>query len=877
LVDPADGDEARAGQAIAASSGLSFVKSLGDGMVVLRAADGERADTAALSIRAAMQRAGIAAAAADDDQASAAAVAATPSSLVSQAVTAAVASARVRLVEEDRILRTLAVASECPSGTSCPGLWGMTAIRAPQTWALVAGAQAPASFTVRGSVIDTGGQYEHVELDTQLDRSSGVTFWAGASVGDGSDDHGHGTHVSGTIAGEEEKKRKKRKRKRREGRERRGRRERPKKRSQKPPTPKKNQKTGKWGGSSGGIAGIVGSPSSLAHCKFLSAEGSGYTSDAILCIKHLASKNAALVINNSWGGTGRSQALFAAIRDYVCNKGGIFLAAAGNDGALLSDNGGTYPARYSIEVGGECVLPVAATDSNGALAWFSNYGPEVQLAAPGVGIRSSVWTNTSTTATAAWSGTSMATPHVTGVALLLKNAFPSLTGTQIKQILISTATGSVSGIAGGILNAEAAFLEAQRVAGDGGGGGSTPPPPPPPPPVLTCLGTKTIQLSAADNNCDTGVAVRAEHVYTASTSTGQPTVADTVTPPIGSWLSAGDSVVFVASLAGAGSCSTTVSVVGCPVEQAPDQVACFSPTYTLTPGQCRGIVPPENDLFVLTGGSGRGSNARGTVGTSLPADGLLGPGVHLVVVTATAGGAHCTSTVTVQPCVPVVVPTTTRAPVRLPTAAGTCLASTDDATSSLVTAATLGRGAIGINVRTIAARRSGGDGGAPASTPLKPGKYNVQVVYPGGVVSSFSTAAVNIGVGDSEAPVASLKPTVAVDARGYICAVAASARATSACLNVATTGTASVVQVSDNCGAQALTRRVACSSGTCPARAPAANSQKVCVPVSATSGRVEASYSLTVTDKSGRSATVSIPIAAYHSSKRPAGVTCYSA
>jgi len=172
-------------------------------MVVLRAGDGDatRASTAALSIRAAMQRAGMAGGS-GATAATAATPTTTPSSLVSQAVTTAVSQARVRLVEEDRLLRTLAVASECPSGTSCPGLWGMTAIRAPQAWKLVAGATAPATFTVRGSVIDTGGQYEHVELEGQLDRSLGATFWAGASVGDGADDHGHGTHVSGTIAGE---------------------------------------------------------------------------------------------------------------------------------------------------------------------------------------------------------------------------------------------------------------------------------------------------------------------------------------------------------------------------------------------------------------------------------------------------------------------------------------------------------------------------------------------------------------------------------------------------------------------------------------------------------------------------------------------------
>jgi len=207
-VDPPDGDETRAGQAVAASAGLEFVRSLGDGLVLMQAKDDPaRASSAADALRAAMQRAGTAFP--DDGGAGASAsVASTtslppPSSLVSQAVASAVASARVRRVEPNLIMRVQATASEC-SSTSCSGLWGMTAIRAPQAWALVGGALAPVAYTVRGSVIDTGVQYDHVELDTQMDRSLGATCVGGRCVAGayGSDDAGHGTHVSGTIAGE---------------------------------------------------------------------------------------------------------------------------------------------------------------------------------------------------------------------------------------------------------------------------------------------------------------------------------------------------------------------------------------------------------------------------------------------------------------------------------------------------------------------------------------------------------------------------------------------------------------------------------------------------------------------------------------------------
>lgn len=419
-------DPAEAAQAIAAASDLTYVKDLGDGFVVLEAkGKPARASTSRLAIRAA-------AAKVNAGQA--------PTSALAQAVS----RARVASVEEDYIISAQATASECTS-TGCSGMWGMAAAKIPAAWNLIPGTAAPATKTVLGSVIDTGAMHNHVELMGQTDPSQSITYSGGAVVGDGSDDNGHGSHVSGTMAA-------------------------------------------KWGGALGTIAGVTGAAPGLVECKFLNVNGTGYTSDAVLCIKHVVSKNAHAVINNSWAGGSFSSALLSAIRS-VCSAGGLFVAAAGNNGLDLTANNGTYPAYYSASVGAECVLPVAAVDSTLTLASFSNYGPAVPIAAPGVGIRSSVFSATSTSAEATFSGTSMAAPHVSGVALLLRNQFPTLTGAQTKAVLIQSASMTVKAyngtrtIGGGLLNAEAAYNAALALTG----GSATPPPPPPPPPSSSPL------------------------------------------------------------------------------------------------------------------------------------------------------------------------------------------------------------------------------------------------------------------------------------------------------------------------------------------------------------------------------------------------------
>src|SRR5262249_33950829 len=149
--------------------------------------------------------------------------------------------------------------------------------------------------------------------------------------------------------------------------------------------------------------------------------GSGNAADAIDAILY-AANNGARVMNNSWGGGGFSQALRDAI-EYAQQHNVVFVAAAGNEG---SDNDATpsYPASYDVPN----VLSVAAYGPTGALASFSNFGRQtVDLAAPGVDILSSVPGNSYKT----FSGTSMATPHVSGVAALLLARNPQATYRQV--------------------------------------------------------------------------------------------------------------------------------------------------------------------------------------------------------------------------------------------------------------------------------------------------------------------------------------------------------------------------------------------------------------------------------------------------------------
>lgn len=168
--------------------------------------------------------------------------------------------------------------------------------------------------------------------------------------------------------------------------------------------------------------------------KFLDSQGQGSTSDAISAIQY-AINNGASVLNNSWGGGNFSQALHDAIV-IAYNARLTFVAAAGNS-SNNNDATPTYPSNYDVPN----VISIAATNNGDTtIASFSNYGKQtVHLGSPGVSILSTLPGNSYGLS----SGTSMATPFVSGLAALLKWENPEINGYQMKTI-ISTSANKVS-------------------------------------------------------------------------------------------------------------------------------------------------------------------------------------------------------------------------------------------------------------------------------------------------------------------------------------------------------------------------------------------------------------------------------------------------
>jgi len=163
--------------------------------------------------------------------------------------------------------------------------------------------------------------------------------------------------------------------------------------------------------------------------------------------------------NNSWGGGGYSVALLDAITRGA-RQNILFIAAAGNGGSDgVGDDNDTapgYPSGYNtaaVGAGYDAVIAVAAIDKVGGKAGFSNYGATtVDLGAPGVG----VWSTTAFNTYESYSGTSMATPHVTGAAALYASNNPGAPAATIKSAILNSAvaTPSMSGktVTGGRLN-----------------------------------------------------------------------------------------------------------------------------------------------------------------------------------------------------------------------------------------------------------------------------------------------------------------------------------------------------------------------------------------------------------------------------------------
>jgi len=303
-------------------------------------------------------------------------------------------------------------------------------IDAPEAWDVQNGAS-----NIIVAVIDTGVRYTHEDLagnmwinpgeipgngidddgDGYVDDIHGINTVN--NTGDPNDDHGHGTHVSGTI--------------------------------------------GAVGNNNVGVVGVAWRVQIMA-CKFLDPSGNGFISDAIKCMDYARSKGAKIV-NASWGTTSFNSAALRDAIDSLRQAGIIFVAAAGNS---AEDNGVNpiYPASYDLDN----IISVAATTRTDELASFSNYGATtVHLGAPGAAIFS-CW-NGSDSDYRYNDGTSMAAPHVSGTCALLMAHYPNENYQQIINRILSNVDPlpSLAGKCrtGGRLNLQKAL------------GGSAPPPP----------------------------------------------------------------------------------------------------------------------------------------------------------------------------------------------------------------------------------------------------------------------------------------------------------------------------------------------------------------------------------------------------------------
>ena len=273
------------------------------------------------------------------------------------------------------------------------------------------------------AVLDSGVDYTHLDLINNMwvrppevaeytDDELGTIddqhgYNAVDNSGDPMDDNGHGTHCAGIIGAE--------------------------------------------GGNNLGIAGVNWKVE-IMPLKFMSAGGFGTTKDAIEAINYVIERKRegvnVRIISASWGSTQKSKALEDAIRT-AGDEGILFIAAAGN-ASTDNDKRPHYPASYELDN----VISVAALNRQDELASFSNYGAKsVHIAAPGAEILST-WLNG---AFEEHSGTSMATPEVSGVAALVLSVNPKLSLKDLRERLfdsvdkLDTLEGKVS--TGGRINA----------------------------------------------------------------------------------------------------------------------------------------------------------------------------------------------------------------------------------------------------------------------------------------------------------------------------------------------------------------------------------------------------------------------------------------
>src|SRR5688572_16017553 len=290
------------------------------------------------------------------------------------------------------------------------------------------------------AIIDSGVDYNHPDLAANMFRneadcnSNGIDDDGNGYIDDcygidahnndsnPMDDNNHGTHVAGTI--------------------------------------------GAKGNNGAGVVGINWNIKMMA-CKFVNASGSGTTESAIDCLEYVKTMKDRgfniVATSNSWGGGDFSQALFDAI-DLQRQRGILFITAAGNGDffgfPIDNDQSGFYPCTYYLPN----IICVASTTRTDARSSFSNYGRRtVHIGAPGTDILSTTRNGNYGFS----SGTSMATPHVSGVAALLKAQDPNRDWRAIKNLILTggdTKSSMANTITGKRLNANGGMTCSNTVA-----------------------------------------------------------------------------------------------------------------------------------------------------------------------------------------------------------------------------------------------------------------------------------------------------------------------------------------------------------------------------------------------------------------------------
>ncbi|OGM24231.1 hypothetical protein A2627_04000, partial [Candidatus Woesebacteria bacterium RIFCSPHIGHO2_01_FULL_39_28] len=271
--------------------------------------------------------------------------------------------------------------------------WNLKQINMNSAWDITQG-------NILVAVIDSGVDYKHPELGTTGSQPKVILGHDYVnSDEDPMDDYGHGTHVAGIIAANTN--------------------------------------------NALGIAGVCPGCSILT-IKSFDNSGSGYDSYISSAIQEAVVKGSR-VINASWGGLG-SSSLMTDVLTYVYNSGVVFVASAGNASVNVNK---LYPANINCaNISNptiDCTLSVSATNAQNGLSPYSNWGADIDVAAPGgdnndiVSLKSSVTSigNVVGVNYLRAAGTSMAAPHVSGLAALILSKSPSLTNDQVRNVILN--------------------------------------------------------------------------------------------------------------------------------------------------------------------------------------------------------------------------------------------------------------------------------------------------------------------------------------------------------------------------------------------------------------------------------------------------------